>query len=95
MSCTKNMGKNIGKNISKILIGKYSQIFIDHAKECATDALKTTSKRTIQKTAEATADLVGKKIANRIKIFKRNSQQNHSERVTNEPDKEISKERYL
>ena len=60
MSFTKNMGKNIGKSISKDLIGKFSQIFIDHAKECATDALKTTSKRAIQKTAEATADLVAK-----------------------------------
>ena len=54
------MGKNIGKSISKDLIGKFSKTFIDHAKECATDALKTTSKRAIQKTAEATADLVAK-----------------------------------
>ena len=54
------MGKNIAKSISKDLIGKFSQTFIDHAKECATDALKTTSKRAIQKTAEATADLVAK-----------------------------------
>ena len=61
MSFTKNMGKNIGKSISKDLIAKLSQTFIDHAKECATDALKTTSKRAIQKTAEATADLVAKK----------------------------------
>ena len=60
MSFTKNMGKFIGKSISKDLIGKFSQTFIDHAKECATDALKTTSKRAIQKTAEATADLVAK-----------------------------------
>ena len=35
------MGRNIGKNISKNLIGKYSQELPDHAKQFATDALKT------------------------------------------------------
>ena len=42
------MGKKIGKNISKNLSGKYSphmlaahQKFLDHAKQSATDALKT------------------------------------------------------
>ena len=39
------MGKNIGKNISKILTGKYRQILLDHAKQSATDAFKTVSKR--------------------------------------------------
>ena len=37
----KNMGKNIGKNISKNLSGKYSQKLLDHAKQSATNALKT------------------------------------------------------
>ena len=67
------MGKDIGKITSKILSGKYSpgmlamcQKLLDHAKKSATDALKTSSKRVIQKTAEATADLIGNKIANRI-----------------------------
>ena len=32
------MGKNIGKN-------KYSQKLLDHAKQSATDALKTSSKK--------------------------------------------------
>ena len=35
-------------------------------KKCTTDAIKTTSKRAIQKTAEATGDLIGNKIANKI-----------------------------
>ena len=39
------MGKNIGNNINKNLSGKYSQKLFDHAKESATDALKTTSKK--------------------------------------------------
>ena len=39
---------------------------LDYAKQPATDALKTSSKSVIQKTAEATDDLVGIEIANRI-----------------------------
>ena len=39
---------------------------VDTAKKSATDAIKTASKRAIQKTAEATGDLVGNKIADKI-----------------------------
>ena len=48
-SFSKNMDKNIGKNISKNLSGKYSPKFFDHPKKSWTDALKTSSKRVIQK----------------------------------------------
>ena len=43
----KNMNKSIGKFIGKNLRGKYSQKFLDHAKQFARDALKTTSKKVI------------------------------------------------
>ena len=43
------MGKNIGKNISKNLSGKYSQKLLDHAKKSATNVLRTSPKRVIQK----------------------------------------------
>ena len=39
---------------------------VDTATKSTTDAIKTTSKRAIQKTAEATGDLVGNKIADKI-----------------------------
>ena len=65
-SFAKNMGKNIGKNISKTLSGKYCHKLFDYPKKSATDDIKTTSKRVIQKTAAATDDLIGNKIANRI-----------------------------
>ena len=42
------MGKTIAKNISKNLSGKYSQKFLDHDKQSATDALKSTSKIVVQ-----------------------------------------------
>ena len=46
---------------------KYSLNLLDHDKKSATDALKTSFKRVIQKTTEATGDLIGNKIANSYK----------------------------
>ena len=40
-----SFAKNICKNLSKNLSGKYSQKLLDHAKQSATNALKTTSKK--------------------------------------------------
>ena len=54
------MGKNVGKNISKNLSSKYSQKRFHHAKQSATDALKTTFTKAIQ-IAEATGDFIGNK----------------------------------
>ena len=89
------MGKNIGKNKNKNLSGKYSRKFLYYAKQSAADVLKTTPKRVILKAAEATGDLMRNKIADRITKVSKNSQQNNSETVTNENDKEIPKERYI
>ena len=73
LSLAKNMGKKIGKNIVKNLSGKYSQKPIDHAEQSATDAFKTASKREIQKTAEATGDLIVNKIADEVRIVSKSS----------------------
>ena len=43
---------------------------------------------------EATGDLIGNEIAGKITKVSENSQQNTSETVTNENNKEIPKERY-
>ena len=51
------------KNMGKILSNKYGQKLLDSAKKSTTDAIKTASKREIQKTAKATGDLTGNKIA--------------------------------
>ena len=80
----------MGKNISKNLISIYIQKPLYHAKQFATDALKTASKRVIQKTAKATGDLIGNKIAGRITKVSKTSPQNNSE--TNE---EILREIYI
>ena len=74
---------------------KYSQKLLNHAKQSATDAIKTNSKRVIQKTAEAAGYFIGNNIANKITKVSKNSQQNNSETVTNENDKEKPKERFI
>ena len=56
---------------------------------------KTVSKRAIQKTAETTGYLIGNKIADKITKVSKKLEQNNSETVTNEHDKEILKERYI
>ena len=66
LSFAKNINKNIGKT-GKNLSGKYSQKRPNHAKQSVTDdALKTASKRAIQKTAEVTGDFISNKIADKI-----------------------------
>ena len=52
--------------MGKSLSNKYRQKLLDSAKKSTTDAIKTASKRSIQKTAEATDDLIGNKIADKI-----------------------------
>ena len=66
LSFAKNVGKNVSKNIIKNLSGKYDQKRFDNAKPSATDALITASKRVIQKTAEASGDLIVNKIVDKI-----------------------------
>ena len=58
-------------------------------KKSVTNAIKAASKRAIQKTAEATGDLICNKVANRITKVLKTSQQNNSETITNENDQEI------
>ena len=53
----------MGKNLSN----RYGQKLLDDsAKKSTTNAIKTASKKAIQKTAGATGDLIGNKIADKI-----------------------------
>ena len=81
---------------------RYSQKLLDSAKKYRIDAIKTASKRAIQKTAEATEDLIGNKIADKItsvsaelhpkSLNELGSKEIHS---TEEANNEIPKERYI
>ena len=64
---------SFSKNNGKYLSNKYGQKLLNSPKKFATDAIKTASKRTAQKTAKATGDLIGNKIADKMKVFQRNS----------------------
>ena len=70
------MGKNFGENLFKIR---------------SLNALKTALKRAIQKSVEATGNLICNKTAHKVeKVLK-----NHNKIVTNKYGKEIPKERYI
>ena len=62
----------MGKNLSN----KYGQKLIDIAKKFTTDAIKTASKRAIQKAEEATGDLICNKIADKITSVSKSLQKN-------------------
>ena len=92
LSCAKNIGMHTAK-VAKNMSNKYSQKLVDTAKKSATDAIKTASKRAIQKTAEASGDLVGNKIADKITSA---SKKSHNEEIqSNEVNNEIPKERCI
>ena len=60
--------------MGKSLSNKYGQNFINSAQKSTPDAIKTASKRAIQKTAEAAGDLIGNKIADEItSVSRKNS----------------------
>ena len=73
-----SFAKNMGKNLSN----KYGQKLLDSAKKSTTDAIKTASKRAINKTAEATGDLIGNKIADKITSASKKSNNGDAEITT-------------
>ena len=93
LSFNKNMGKSNGKYRSKNMSGKYNQKLLDHIKQFTTVAL---FQKNNQKTAEATGDLIGNQIADRITNFSKALPQNSLEAVKIKHGKEIlGKERYM
>ena len=85
-------------SFTKSMSNKYSQKLPDSAKTSTTDAIKTISKRAIQKTAEATRDLIGNKIADKITSISKPLNELHSVELHSKTDKnkiEIPKERYI
>ena len=74
-------------SFARSMSNKYGKKLVDPAKTSAIDAIKTASKRAIQKTAEATGDLVGNKIADKItNVSKKKTDNNHN----NDDDVELT-----
>ena len=85
------MGTHATK-VAKNLNNKYGQKLFDSAKKSAADVFKIASKGVIQKTAEATGDLVGNTIASKITgISKKPASEPHSNAASNE----IPNKRYI
>ena len=83
------------KNMGKSLSSNYGQKLLDSTKKFATDAIKTASKRAIQKTAEAAGDLIGNKIADKITSISKkasNNNNDHNAELTTHKKRYISPE---
>ena len=81
----------LAKNMGKSLRNKCGQKLLDSAKKSTTDAIKTASKRAIQKTAEASGDLIGNKIADKVtSVSKKKPAENLPKDETKEGDVEIA-----
>ena len=84
--------------MGKSLSDKYGQKLLDSVKKYIADAIKAASKRTIQKTAEATRDFIGNKIADKItSVSKKKFTKELPNDETKEKNVEITthKERYI
>ena len=85
--------------MSKNLSNKYGQKLLNTIKKSTIDAIKTASKRAIQKTAEATGDLIGHKTADKITSAskKKSTKELHNNDETKEEDVEITthKKRFI
>ena len=88
-----SFAKNMGKNLSN----KYGQKLLDSAKKSTTDAIKTASKRAIQKAAEATGDLIGSKTADKITSAskKKPDKELHNNNETEDVETATSKKSYI
>ena len=77
---------SFAKDMDKSVSNKYGQKLLDSAKKSTADAIKIVTKRAIQKTAEATGDLIGNKTADKITSLLKKKLSNNS----NEADEEIT-----
>ena len=77
LSFAKTLGTHATKG-TKSMSNKYSQKLLDSATKSTTDAIKTASKRAIQKTAEVTDYINGNKIADKIISVSKSAKEFHS-----------------
>ena len=85
---------SFAKNMSKSLSNKYGQNLLDSPKTSTTDAIKTASKRAIQRTAEATGDFIGNKIADKRTSISKKFSVEHSKELQND-EIHVPQERYI
>ena len=86
-----SFAKCIGKNVNT----KYSQKLFDKAKKHTTDAIKSASKKTIQKAAAATGDLIDNEISDKITKASSQNSLNTAKAENTELNKGIPEEKYV
>ena len=95
LSFAKNMGTHatkVAKNLSNIC----GQKLLDSAKKSTTDTIKTTPKRAIQKTAEATGDLIGNKIPDKLtSVSKKSTKELPNDETELDVERATPKKRYI
>ena len=96
MSFAKNIRNKYGKSIinsksAKIIFGvrnsmknKYGKKILDNSLSAGKDFAKIAGKKVLTKSAEATGDLIGNKIADRITKSDRNKEQKENDRIMEE-----------
>ena len=90
---------SFAENMGKSLSNKYGQKLLDSPKKFTTDAIKTASKRALQKT-EATGDLIGNKIADKkTSVSKKSYNKNNNNNNNNNNNEDVKitahKKRYI
>ena len=99
MSFARNFGNKYGKKLMNTAIetgtnfnSKYGKKLTDTAIKTGKDFATIAGKQIVHKTAEATGDLIGNKIAHKVTSA---SKKSHNEDIqSNEVNNEIPKERY-
>ena len=96
MSFARNIGNKYGKKIfgksldvGKSMKKKYSKEILDNSLSAGKDFAKTAGKKVLTKRAEATGDLIGNKIADRITKSARNREQKEDDRTMEETQEVI------
>ena len=82
-------------SFARSMSNKYGKKLVDTAKKSATDAVKTASKRAIQKTAEATGDLIGNKTADKITSVSKKKSNNNKNNSNDDVELTTHKKRYI
>ena len=100
LSLARNFDKKYGKKLMNAAIKTGTNFNSKYGKELTDTAIKTgkdfatiAGKKIVHKTAEATEDLIGNKIADKITSASKKSQ--NEEIQSNEVNNEIPKERYI
>ena len=84
MSFARNIGNKYGKklfDVSKSMKIKYSKKMLNNSLSAGKDFAKIAGKKVLTKSAEATGDLIGNKIADRITKSARKKKQKEDDRI--------------